>query len=77
MRTFPTNSGNGDQVCINTNVIEDSIFEQMESFLVVFTTSDSNVNILNGRFKVIVEDNDSKHYPIQSKVNYLYLLHLT
>ena len=77
MRTFPTNSGNGDQVCINTNVIEDSIFEQMESFFVVLTTSDSNVNILNGRLEVIIEDNDSKQYSIQPEVNYLYLLHIT
>ena len=64
MKTFPYNSSNGDQLCSNTNITEDSILEDNESFFVVLTTTDSYVKIINGRLEVIIKDNDGKHYSI-------------
>ena len=57
---FPTNSSNGDRKCINIMIIDDTALERSKSLFLVLTTSDSNIDILNGRYLIKILDDDSK-----------------
>ena len=60
MKTFPTGSSSGTQMCQGIVLIDDAMLESTQSFSVVLTTNDSYVNILNERFQIFIEDNDSE-----------------
>jgi len=62
--TFPTNSSNGDQMCISIMIIDDTILEPSQSLSVVLNTSDSDVNIVNGLYVINILNNDCKFFSL-------------
>jgi len=64
LMTFPTNSRNGDQMCISVRIIDDATLEPTKSLSVVLNTSDSNVNIVNERYSINIWNNDCKFFSL-------------
>jgi len=58
MLLFPSNSSNNAQECINILIVDDNILEPNQTFSVLLNTSDSDVNVQNGRLEIIIVDND-------------------
>lgn len=62
-----------NSMCMDINITQDSVLESMESFLVVFSTSNPSIIINSGNATVIITDDDCKLLWLfqNSKIKYL------
>lgn len=60
MLTFSVENSNSFQHCFNISIIDDSIVEPNQSFMVILSSSDTNVTIDNQQLLVTIIDNDGK-----------------
>ena len=49
-----------NRLCVDVNITQDDVLESMESFLVLFTTSDPSVIVNSGVSTVFIIDDDCK-----------------
>jgi len=59
---FPVNSSIGHQSCTNITILDDDILEPVEFFTVVFTTTQSFVNVINDRMVIGILNDDGKPF---------------
>ena len=53
-------NGTATTACVTVTILEDEILEGLESFLVVLSTTDPAVNIIERNTEVVILDNDSE-----------------
>ena len=53
---------NGLQVSFSVRIFDDNLVEHTEQFGVRVTSSDPEVNVVNGDILVFIRDNDSEYY---------------
>lgn len=50
----------GDNIELAISLVDDNVTEEKEMFYVVFSSSDPDVNFVNGTATIIIIDNDGK-----------------
>ena len=64
----------GQELCTNIMLIDDSIHEDQETFTIAITTTDSAANLGTSAALVTISDNDGKHF--YTCGNYKYYTHI-
>lgn len=50
----------GDKIELNISLVDDKVTEKNETFSVLISSTDPDVNIVNGTATIIIVDNDGK-----------------